>query len=60
MLFSFILIIDLCFLITAVIVQSFNSTVGLATPVGIQINEVKAGNEAQSVTGEFKTSKSSK
>ena len=38
----------------------FNSTVGFATPVGIQINEVKAGNETQSVTGEFEISKSAK
>ena len=43
MLFPFFLIIDLYFLIPAVIVQIFNPTAELSIIIGIQTNRAKVG-----------------
>ena len=55
----FFLIIDLYFLIPAVIAQIFNSTAELAIPTGIPTNKAKAEIETHPVTVEAKISKCS-
>ena len=57
MLFFFFLIIDLYFLIPAVIAQIFNHTVELVIPIGKPIKEVKAEIETHLVTTEAKITK---
>ena len=52
--FSFFLIIDLYFLITAVIAQIFNPITGLVIPVGIQNKEAKTEIEIHPVIVEAK------
>ena len=52
--FLFFLIIDLGFLIPAVIVQIFNSTAELTTPKRIPAKEAKAEIETHLVTAEAK------
>ena len=54
MLFIFFLIIDLYFLITAVIVQIFIPTVEFVIPTGTQTNEANAEIQTQPVTVETK------
>ena len=53
----FFLIIDLRFLIPAVITQIFNPGVELVIPIGIPTKEVKAEIETHTVTMEIKISK---
>ena len=57
--FFFFLIIDLYFLIPAVIKQIFNPTAELVIPIGIPIKEVKAEMEVLPVAIEIKISKCS-
>ena len=53
-LFFLFLIIDLYFLITAIIAQSFNPIAELAIPIGIPIKEAKSEIEIQPVILEAK------
>ena len=53
----FFLIIDLRFLIPAVITQIFNPGAELVIPIGIPTKEVKAEIETHTVTMEIKISK---
>ena len=53
-LFFFFLIIDLYFLIPAVIAQIFNPVAGLVIPIGISIKEAKAETETHLVIAEAK------
>ena len=55
----FFLIIDLSFLITAVITQIFIAAATLAIPTGIPTKEAKAEIETHAVTVEARISKSS-
>ena len=55
--FFFFLIIDLYFLIPAVIAQIFNSIAGLVIPIGIPTKEAKAEMETDQVIVEIKISK---
>ena len=55
--FFFFFIIDLYFLILAVIAQIFNSTAKLVIPTGTQTNETNAEIESQPVIFEAKISK---
>ena len=55
----FCLIIELYFLISAVITQIFSSTAELVMPIGIPTKEAKAEIETHQVTAEAKISKSS-
>ena len=55
----FFLIIDLYFLIPAVITQTFNPTAELVTPTGTATNEVNAQTETQQLIGEIKIRKCS-
>ena len=57
--FFFFLIIDLYFLIPAVIAQIFNHVVELVVPTGIQIEEAKAETEIHPVVVEAKIRKCS-
>ena len=57
MLLLFFLIIDLYFLITAVIAQIFNPTTELAMPIGTPTKEVKEEIKTHPVTAEAKISK---
>ena len=59
MLFFFYLIIDLYFLIPAVITQIFNPIAELLIPIGIPTKEAKAEMETHPVTVEIKISKCS-
>ena len=54
MLFTFFLIIDLYFLIMAVIPHIFNPTAGLAISIGIPTNEAKKEIETHPVITETK------
>ena len=54
---SFFLIIDLCFLIPAVITQICNPIVELVIPIGISSKEAKAKMEMHPVTVEIDISK---
>ena len=56
--FMFFLIIDLCFLIAAVIAQNFNPITGIVIPITIQVKNQKQL-ETHSVTAEAKTRKCS-
>ena len=56
-LFLFFLIIDLYFLIPAVIAKNFNPTAELVIPIGIPTKEAKVKIETHPVTAEAKTSK---
>ena len=56
----FFFIINLSFLISAVIVPIFIPTAELLIPVGTQTNEANAGNETQPVTAETKISECSR
>ena len=58
--FLLFLIIDLYFLITAVIAQTFNSTAELAILLVTPTNEVNAELETEPLTAETKTRKCSK
>ena len=58
--FFFFLIINLCFLIPAVIAQSFNLTAELAIPTGPAVNEANAEIETQPLKLETKSRKFSK
>ena len=53
MLLPFFLIIDLYFLIPAVVTQIFNSIAELVTPIGIPTKEAKAEMEIRSVIVEI-------
>ena len=55
--FIFFLIIDLYFLIPAVITQIFNPIAELVIPTGISAKEAKAEMEMHPVTAEIKISK---
>ena len=55
--FSFSLIIDLYFLIPAVIGKIFNQNAELVIPTGIPTNEAKAKRETHPVIAEAKTTK---
>ena len=57
--FFFYLIIDLYFLIPAVITQIFNPIAELLIPIGIPTKEAKAEMETHPVTVEIKISKCS-
>ena len=57
--FFVFLIIDLYFLITAVITQIFNRTAELVIPIGIPTEEEKPEIEGHPVTAEIKISKCS-
>ena len=59
MLLFFFLIIDLYFLITAIITQIFNSIAEIVFPIGIATKEAKTGMETHPVTLEIRTSKCS-
>ena len=52
--FLFFLFIDLCFLISAVITQIFNSIAELVIPIGIWTKEAKAETETHPVIVEIK------
>ena len=52
--FLFFLFIDLCFLISAVITQIFNSIAELVIPIGIWTKEAKAEMEIHPVIVEIK------
>ena len=54
----FFLIIDLCFLIAAVIAQNFNPITGIVIPITIQVKNQKQL-ETHSVTAEAKIRKCS-
>ena len=55
----FFLVIESQFLIPSVIAQSFNPTLELVTPIGIQSKEAKTENEIHPVTAEAKIRKCS-
>ena len=57
MLFLFFLIIDLNYLIPAVIAQIFNAIAELVIPTGTQYNEANAEVATEPVTAEAKASK---
>ena len=57
--FFFFLIIDLYFLIPAVVTQIFNPIAELVIPIGIPTKEVKTEMETHPVTAEISISKSS-
>ena len=57
--FFFFYIIDLCFLIPAIIEQVFNPTEELLMPTGIPTKETKAETETYPVTAEAEISKCS-
>ena len=60
MLFPFFLMIDLSFLILAVITQIFVPTAELVMPTGTLTNEANAGNEEHPLEAEKKIRKCSK
>ena len=55
----FFFIIDLYFLITAIVAQTFNTITKLAIPIGIPTKEAKAEIEIHPVTAEAKIRKCS-
>ena len=57
--FFFFLIIDLYFLIPAVVTQIFNPIAELVIPIGIPTKEVKTEMETHAVTAEISISKCS-
>ena len=57
MIFLFFLIINLSFLVPAVIAQNFNPTSELVTSIGMPINEANAEIETQPLTVETETKK---
>ena len=57
MLFFFFLIVDLYFLIPAIITQVSNPTAELVIPTGIPTNKIKAEMETHPVTAEIEISR---